>query len=106
MGTNNSEGRMVNEFPIFGHFLFGISSAYGSIFRRNHRSFITHFPIFSTAIRLLFVFFVPYIILKYWGINLMSDSISMIRFGFWIGLSQADTIHYFLDTISGELKKY
>ena len=100
MGANGAEGRMVNEIPIFGHFLFGISSTYGSIFRKHHRSFWSHFPIVSTAIRLVFVGFVPFLIFNNFGISLVSNGWYKFHLGIWAGLSQADTIHYVLDKLN------
>lgn len=102
MGTNNAEGRMVNELPGIGHILYGISSAYGSFFRKYHRSFITHFPVFSTAIRLLYVGFIPFILGDYYGINFIGNGWHMFHLGFWAGLSQADGIHWFLDKTYGD----
>jgi len=96
-GSNNAEGRMVNELPIIGHFLYGVSSTYGSMFRRKHRSAITHVPFISTIIRLFFVFIIPFILLDYWGINLIGEGWIYFYLGFYIGLSQADGIHYYLD---------
>jgi hypothetical protein len=102
MGTNNAEGRQVNELFLIGHFMYGISSTYGSIFRRYHRSFITHFPFVSTLIRLIF-FFTPVLILgDYWGINFIGNGWHMFWLGFWVGLSQADGIHWFLDKTYGD----
>lgn len=102
MGTNNAEGRMVNELPLIGHFLYGVSSTYGSIFRKYHRSFITHFPFVSTLIRLIFIFTFPLIIFDYCGVNLIGDGWHMFYIGFWVGLSQADGIHWYLDKTHGE----
>jgi hypothetical protein len=102
MGTNNAEGRMVNEIPIMGHFLYGVSSAYGSFWRKAHRSFWTHFPFISTAIRLIYVFLVPFILFDYYKINLIGNGWHMFHVGVWIGLSQADGIHYFLDKTYGD----
>ena len=102
MGTSASEGRAVNEIPVLGHFLFGISSMYGSIFRRHHRSFITHFPGISTAIRLAFVFTLPMYVLAYYGVNLSGEFLMKVYLGFWLGLSQADSIHFLLDTFYGD----
>jgi hypothetical protein len=99
MGTNNAEGRMVNELPIIGHFLYGVSSAYGSMFRKRHRSFITHFPFVSTFIRIVFVGLVPFLIFDNLSINLIGNGWYMFWIGFWVGLSQADGIHYVLDMV-------
>lgn len=101
-GSNNAEGRMVNEIPILGHFMYGVSSTYGSFFRRHHRSFWTHFPIVSTAIRLAFVGFVPFILGDYYGINFIGNGWAMFHLGFLAGLSQADGIHWFLDKTYGD----
>lgn len=96
-GSNNAEGRLVNEIPILGHFIYGISSTYGSIFRRHHRSFITHFPIISTSIRLVFVGFIPFLIGDNLGINFIGNNWYKLYFGIWLGLSFADLIHWALD---------
>lgn len=101
-GSNNAEGRMVNEIPILGHFLYGVSSTYGSIFRRMHRSTITHFPGISTLIRLVFVFLFPFILGDYIGINFIGNGWWKFWMGFWAGLSQADGIHWFLDKTYGD----
>ena len=102
MGTNAGEGRMVNEIPILGHLVFGVSSSYGSIFRKHHRSFWTHFPVVSTLIRLIFITVVPFVFLDSWGINLIGNEWYLFWLGLWAGLSHADAIHYYLDiTYSG-----
>lgn len=94
-----SESRAVNELKILGYPLFGISSMYGAIFRRKHRSFLTHFPVISTLIRLLFVFgwWVPFL---YWkGIIIYEPwQLEAFIYALW-GLSQADLIHYLADMI-------
>jgi len=100
-GSNNAEGRMVNEIPFLGHFLYGVSSTYGSFFRKHHRSFWTHFPFVSTIIRLAFVFTIPFVLFDYYGINLIGNGWHMFYIGVWSGLSQADGIHWFLDLTYG-----
>ena len=97
MGTNLAEGRQVNELPVLGHIMFGISSAYGSIFRRYHRSFITHFPFVSTFIRLCFFGAIPLLVADNLGINLIGNGWHKFWIGLWVGLSQADAIHWALD---------
>lgn len=99
MGTNNAEGRMVNELPVVGHYLYGKSSMYGSIFRRWHRKWITHVPGISTIIRLIFAFYEPFIVGDYLGINFIGNGWWKFWLGFWVGLSQADGIHYALDKL-------
>jgi hypothetical protein len=96
-GSNNAEGRMVNELPVLGHFLYGISSVYGSIFRRHHRSWITHWPVVSTLIRLIFIFIIPFVVGDGYGINFIGNGWIWFWVGMWAGLSQADAIHLTLD---------
>lgn len=102
MGANSAEGRQVNELPVIGHFMFGVSSMYGSIFRKHHRSFITHFPFVSTAIRMFFFFIFPLTVLDSWGINTIGNGWIYFHLGFYFGLSSADTIHYTLDKWYGD----
>ena len=73
MGVNAAEGRQVNEIPILGNFMFGMSSIYGSFFRKYHRSIWTHLPYLSTIIRLFFFFIFPFLILDGYGVNLISE---------------------------------
>lgn len=102
MGTSACEGRQVNELPLIGHLMFGVSSAYGSIHRKYHRKFISHFPFVSTLIRLIFFFTVPFILGDYVGINFIGNGWVNFWVGFWVGLSEADTIHYVLDLTYGD----
>jgi uncharacterized metal-binding protein len=103
MSATGSEGRMV-KIPILGWILYGISSVYGAIFRRYHRSFFTHFPFVSTAIRLLFVFFwIP--ILYYFKVIKWQDWQGIFYLWFWIGLSCADTLHWGADMLVSDVKK-
>jgi hypothetical protein len=97
MGTNNAEGRMVNEIPLLGHILYGVSSSYGSIFRRYHRSWITHFPVLSTIVRLVFLLAVPFGYLDAYGINFIGGGWVWLWVGLLAGLSHADGIHWWLD---------
>jgi hypothetical protein len=97
MGTNNAEGRLVNEIPILGHFIYGISSSYGSIFRRHHRSWMTHYPIISTLIRLIFVLWLPFVLGDGYGINFVGNGWIWFWLSLWLGLSLADGIHLYKD---------
>lgn len=100
--ANNSESRMMNELPILGNFLFGISSTYGSFYKRKHRSFWSHFPVVSTVIRLIFVFTIPFIIGdSVIGINFLGQGWYRFWIGFLVGLSEADAIHWWLDKTYG-----
>jgi len=102
MGASSSEGRMVNELPIVGHFLFGISSTYGSVFRKTHRKFVSHFPFFSTLIRLMFLGVPIFFFLKSFDFDFMQEWFQLGLLFFWLGLSFADSIHYLLDLLVGE----
>jgi hypothetical protein len=102
MGTNNAEGRMVNELPILGYFLYGISSTYGAMFRRLHRKKLTHLPVLSTIIRIVFVGFVPFLVLDGYGVNLIGNGWHKFWLGYWAGLSQADLVHWWLDENFGD----
>ena len=97
MSANSAEGRMVNEVPLLGHFLYGVSSTYGSIFRRHHRSWITHWPIISTLVRLIFVFWLPFVLGDLYGINFIGDGWIWFWLSILAGLSHADTIHLYHD---------
>lgn len=104
MGVNAAEGRQVNELPIIGHVLFGLSSIYGSIFRKWHRHWITHVPGISTAIRLIIIFILPFSLLDAHGVNFIGNGWYKFWIGFWTGLSQADGIHWWLDNTYGDKK--
>lgn len=101
MGVNAAEGRQVNELPILGNIMFGMSSIYGSFFRKYHRHWITHFPFISTAIRLFFFFIFPFLIMDGYGVNFIGNGWHRFWIGFYVGLSQADGIHWLLDVRSG-----
>lgn len=98
MGTTSSEGWMVNEIPVLGHFLFGLSSTYGSWHRKHHRSIQTHFPVISTLPRYLLVFWYPW--LEIYRSNLDWAWLIFIFIGMFIGTSISDGIHFVLDFIS------
>jgi hypothetical protein len=102
MGTSAAEGRQVNELPIIGHILFGLSSMYGSVFRKYHRSMITHLPGLSTVVRLVFIFWIPFLVLDGYGINLIGNGWHMFWVGLLIGLSEADGVHFYLDMVDND----
>ena len=97
MSVNASEGRLVNELPIIGHILFGVSSAYGSWHRNHHRSFGTHFPIYSTFWRLVWLLGIPFALLDGYCINFIGGGWVYFWLSLWVGLSHADAIHWYLD---------
>lgn len=104
LGTNKAESRAIHELWILGYLIYGISSIYGAIFMRHHRSIQTHFPVVSTIIRLVFLFWwIPLMIyLNHWIVQTWQW---FIFFGFWWGLSQADAIHWLADMFWSEDSK-
>lgn len=97
VGMTNDEGRMMNELPIIGNFLIGISTIYGAHWKRKHRSFQTHFPFVSTAVRYLYVFW--WVWLQIFQSNQDWSWLIFIFIGAYIGTSMSDAIHWFLDFI-------
>lgn len=101
MGTTAAEGRMVNEIPILGVFLYGHWATYGAIFRKKHRSFLTHFPLVSTGIRLFYQFYGIFLILSLK--NWIFPWILHLFIGIFIGLSFADFLHWKEDKRAKEI---
>ena len=100
--VTSSEGRMINELPVFGYLLFGYWSIYGGVLRRKHRSFWTHFPGVSTLCRMVYQFWwiFPIIYINNW----FYGWIFQIFLGIWIGLSYADFLHWIEDIRSKEVR--
>jgi hypothetical protein len=98
MGTTGAEGRLVNEIPILGVFLYGHWATYGAIFRKHHRSFWTHYPGVSTLIRLIYQFYPLFLILwlKDWNYAFIWQTF----WGMLLGLSLADYLHFREDKLS------
>lgn len=97
VGMTRDEGRMINEIPILGHFLVGASTTYGSIFRKHHRSFITHFPFVATGIRYIYMFWwIWYQI--YWSRWDLAWLVFLFV-GMYIGTSLSDLVHWMADFI-------
>lgn len=100
MGVSTSEANMIKDFKILGYALFGYASIYGAVFRTMHRSFITHFPYISTAIRLLFLL---------WWIPVLGIDVGVwwqrFVFGVWLGLSHADAHHTLADYLKSKYFK-
>jgi len=103
VGITHAEGLMINKIPILGHFLYGYWQIYGSIFRRHHRSFWTHFPIISTSIRFLWQFWAIYAILILKDFH--APWIYQTLTGVFIGMVYSDYLHWLEDKRSGELKR-
>jgi len=96
ISITSAEGRML-KIPILGWFLVAYSSFYGAIFRNHHRSFWTHFPIFSTAIRVVYFFWWIGLLYHYQWITFQDWHVLFYGSAF-AGLSFADYIHWFADT--------
>lgn len=89
-----AEWRAMRDLGILGALLTMWFLPYGMLM--THRSFISHFPVVSTAIRylwLLFPFLGLYLYLTY---NVIPDFWPILA-GVFFGLSSADLIHYLAD---------
>lgn len=99
-GITSSEGRMIHDFKILGAFMVAYWVPYGYMFRAHHRSFLTHFPLVSTSIRMLYMappifwFLSKFGIWEWWMVP--------FTFGVWVGLSINDALHWSADTFVGE----
>lgn len=89
------EGRILRNFGCFGAVYVGYWLPYGAIFK--HRSFWSHAPGVSTAIRMIYGFWwVGYIV---WVNDWYSNNLLVPLFGIFVGLFIADFIHWFLDKV-------
>lgn len=100
IGITAAEGRIVNQIPIIGKFIVGYSTIYGAFFRRKHRTFFTHTPGISTAIRLVYLFWWLYFV-----IQTLYDWQIIFGLCVFIGLSLADSIHWTLDMLFPDIGK-
>jgi hypothetical protein len=96
------EGRMMRQLGILGKILFVFWMPYAFICQIfGHRSVFSHWPVISTFFRLLY-FFIPFwIALFYWKWDIWDWEI-VIFIGLLIGLSIADSVHWFLDIFPKE----
>lgn len=93
VAITKDESNMVHDFKFLGYLFVGYTTIYGFVFRKMHRSFFTHFPGVSTAIRLLFVFW-----WVYFAIDILYDWQVAAMISVWVGLSLSDLVHYVLDS--------
>jgi uncharacterized metal-binding protein len=103
VGMTQAEGRMMRKLGIVGGALVAYWTFYGYLFRKYHRSFWTHGPVISTAIRYCYQFWLPWIYIY----NSSQDH-SWLVYGFigmFIGTTVSDIIHFLADKASGELKR-
>ena len=101
-GVTSSESRAVNELPVIGLYIFGVSSVYGAVFRKRHRKWETHVPVISTIIRLVVLFLFPFLVGDGYGVNFIGGGWIWFWLGLWSGLSHADGIHLYHDIVGTE----
>ena len=89
------ETRMIKKFKVLGWVYVGYWWVYAKIFP--HRSFLSHFPGVSTAIRLVYAFWWFFVLLVYF--DLWSNTVLLYIIWVWIGLTVADGLHWFLDQV-------
>lgn len=65
-----------------------------------HRHFLSHFPVISTLIRLIYVLFIPFVLSVYFGYtNVWYTLLPHIGY-FFMGLCVSDTLHYLADILT------
>jgi uncharacterized metal-binding protein len=96
--VTNAEGRLLRELGLIGAIIvaFLFPYAYMSRWVGGHRSFLTHFPVISTALRLLYIL-VPLMMYK-WSL-FENENFLLFLLGTWIGLSISDFTHWILDVL-------
>lgn len=99
VGMTQAEGRMMNTFPIIGNIMVGYWTVYGAFFRRHHRSWLTHGPFISTAIRYAFSFWWLFLLDRWWYVGA-----TFFLVGMFFGTCYADILHWAADKITGELR--
>lgn len=100
VGMTQAEGRIMNTFPIIGNIMVGYWTVYGAFFRRHHRSWLTHGPFISTAIRYAFAFWWLVFLDRWWYIGA-----TLFLIGMYLGTVYADILHWAADVITGEIGK-
>lgn len=105
IGLSSAEGRAMRSAGFIGVLWVMYWMPYAYVFP--HRSSWSHFPYFSTALRLAYLF-VPFIGIAYY-IDVLhyikNPLIIMGLLGVWNGLSWADTVHYILDLGHGSRRR-
>lgn len=92
VGISYAEGMAMRHFKVLGWIWVGYWTFYGGMFKEMHRSFWTHFPFVSTAIRMAYLL---------WPLALISFHpqpyhLPML-FGVYLSLSVSDMSHYISD---------
>ena len=95
VSVTSAEGRLLRTFGCFGAVMVGYWFPYGHLMK--HRSFWSHFPGISTAMRIAYGFW--WIVPILYHYSLINNNLLLIVLWIWVGLSLADTIHYILDGV-------
>jgi uncharacterized metal-binding protein len=102
VGITSAEGRLMRELKIVGVLVTAWFVPYG--YAMKHRSFLSHFPGVSTAIRLGWLLVLPLLAVWYFQPSLPVWAVPVLAAVF-AGLTLADTVHYLLDTQSKKRRK-
>lgn len=103
VGITYGEGEMMRRFGCLGGILVSYFTFYGFVFRGSHRSFWTHGIILSTAIRFIYTFWIPALLMynRQW----LSYSIYLGALGIFLGMCFSDFIHIIADWASPDTKR-
>jgi len=99
-GLTRAEGHVMRSLGCFAAPWVGYWTMYGVIFKRWHRSAITHFPVLSTLFRLVYLLAIPACYYKPLLGFIQAHWVAIL-----LGLSLGDAFHYIADLLSGELKR-
>lgn len=105
IGLSSAEGRAMRAAGCIGVLWVMYWMPYAYIMP--HRSFLSHFPYVSTAIRLAYLFAPILALAYYFGVLGYLDHPIVFAglFGLWSGLGQADMIHYTLDILHKPIRR-
>lgn len=103
LGLSSAEGRLMRELKIIGVVItmwflpYAYVMRFVGLGRKGHRNFFSHFPGVSTAIRLIWLLVPIYTPVIYFAGYQPGWLDANLLSGVWLGLTIADTIHYFAD---------
>jgi len=97
--VTRSEGDLLRHFGLIGAIFvaYWFPYAYMARWVGGHRSFLTHFPVISTLVRLVYLLIPLMIYEREWFRN---ENFLLGLLGVWIGLSLSDFLHWILDAIT------
>lgn len=93
LAISYGDGIAIRKLWVFGWILVAYLTLYAAIFRKLHRSFWTHFPFVSTAIRWIYLFWWLWFLPIVWH-----DWQLVFLFCTYLGLSLSDLGHWISDT--------